>query len=191
MKKILLTAIAAQKSNRPPDYESDLLAAGRIEGDYLILSHRAALLLLAKYDPPRAARESQRVSGCGKPRALAASTIHSPLSTPQPLPRAKWPGHIRQMAELQLPADRGVGDTVARIIGPFGSDAFKLWYAEVRGVWSKTCRCGEWHALWNARYPYPQFDSPALPMPPPSHRSAPSPEENPARAARQPPDASD
>lgn len=47
--------------------------------------------------------------------------------------------------------DAGVGDTVARIIGPPKSEAFKKWYAAI--FWG-TCGCERRQAEWNLMYPY-------------------------------------
>lgn len=70
------------------------------------------------------------------------------LSTP-----ASWPPWAIELAEAARPGDVGLGDVAEREIGPFGSDAFKVWYGEVAGVMSATCRCAGWKPVWNARYP--------------------------------------
>ena len=70
------------------------------------------------------------------------------------LPPKEWPGWATEMAKNKMSGEAGLGDTVARVVAPFGSQAFKEWYAEVAGVMQKTCQCREWKPVWNARYPY-------------------------------------
>lgn len=52
---------------------------------------------------------------------------------------------------MAAPEDRGVGDTIARVIGPMGGDAFKRWYKRITG---EDCGCGDRQAWLNQRYPY-------------------------------------
>jgi len=70
-----------------------------------------------------------------------------------PVASSSWPRWATELAAHARPGDRGLGDVVEREIGPFGSDAFKEWYAGVAGVMARTCRCAEWKPVWNARYP--------------------------------------
>lgn len=69
----------------------------------------------------------------------------------EPIPRAEWPLWAKTLALLATPADKGVGDTIARTIGPVGGDAFKAWYKRLTG---KDCGCGERQDALNQRYPY-------------------------------------
>lgn len=64
-----------------------------------------------------------------------------------------WPDWALALAKRARVGDKGLGDVVAREIGPFGSDVFKVWYAGVAGVMAATCRCAGWQPIWNARYP--------------------------------------
>src|SRR5689334_6602611 len=69
---------------------------------------------------------------------------------PSPKPRP-WPTWALALAALANPGDVGLGDVAAREIGPFKSDAFKLWYAEAAGVGAAPCQCSM--RSWNRRYP--------------------------------------
>ncbi len=50
-----------------------------------------------------------------------------------PVPRDEWPLWAKTVARLASPEDRGVGDTIARTIGPVGGDAFKKWFHTFTG----------------------------------------------------------
>jgi hypothetical protein len=51
---------------------------------------------------------------------------------------------------LAKPQDKGIGDTVARIIGDEKSAAFKAWYKTTFG---KSCGCSGRQLALNARFP--------------------------------------
>jgi len=54
---------------------------------------------------------------------------------------------------LALPAranDQGIGDLIARLIGPVGGDAYKTWFLAAFG---QSCGCSERQADLNAKYP--------------------------------------
>lgn len=65
--------------------------------------------------------------------------------TPQP-----WPAILLPLKLLTKPGDRGLGDIVARTIGPFGGDAFKAWHLRIFG---KPCGCANRQEDWNRRWP--------------------------------------
>lgn len=71
----------------------------------------------------------------------------------RPIPYTDWPVWIRVFKlTLGKPGvDRGVGDTVARLIGNDSSEAFKTWYKEKFGV---SCGCQGRQDQLNANYPY-------------------------------------
>jgi len=69
-----------------------------------------------------------------------------------PVSRGDWPTWASLLARQASPADKGVGDTVARLIGPKCSAAFKVWY---RALFGQPCKCEDRHARWNQKYPYP------------------------------------
>lgn len=68
-----------------------------------------------------------------------------------PLPPEQWPLLIKTAAFFKSSKDKGVGDTVARTIGPVGGDAFKAW-AKAVGF---ECGCADRQAALNRTYPYP------------------------------------
>lgn len=70
-----------------------------------------------------------------------------------PVPRSEWPVWAAGISLLAAPEDSGVGDTVARTIGPATSAAFKAWYL---ASFKSPCGCSRRQAEWNARFPYPQ-----------------------------------
>ena len=67
-----------------------------------------------------------------------------------PLEKSKWPAWMKALGLLARPGERGIGDIVARTVGPLGGDAFKRWYKNISG---KDCDCPKRQAAWNRRYP--------------------------------------
>lgn len=57
---------------------------------------------------------------------------------------------------LAKPEDRGLGDIIAREIGPVGGDAYKKWYKTIFGV---PCGCTERQEDLNLSYPL-KIDNP-------------------------------
>jgi len=47
--------------------------------------------------------------------------------------------------------DKGVGDTLARLVGPIGGEAYKAWFKKTFG---KSCGCSEDQAYLNEKFPY-------------------------------------
>lgn len=64
----------------------------------------------------------------------------------EPPPPPAWVSVIRR---LRKPSDRGVGDTVARLLGRFG-ERFKAWSQKL-GI---PCGCTARQSEWNERWPY-------------------------------------
>jgi len=62
-----------------------------------------------------------------------------------------WPLWARTMHGLKADADKGVGDTVERIIGSDNSAKLKSWY---QATFGRSCGCDGRKADFNARYPY-------------------------------------
>jgi hypothetical protein len=69
----------------------------------------------------------------------------------RPVPRDQWPIWAKTLALVSTDSDRGVGDTVKRLIGDFASEAFKTWH---KATFGKPCSCQERQDKWNAQYPY-------------------------------------
>lgn len=92
--------------------------------------------------------------GAPDDRATAATIFETqPPSVMAPVPRAQWPAWASALAQQGHPSERGVGDTVARVLPP-SSAAFQLWHAETFGVWAPSCQCAGKRAAWNAHFPY-------------------------------------
>ena len=62
----------------------------------------------------------------------------------------KWPLILQPMKLLAQPGDKGLGDILARKIGPIGGDAFKAWY---KATFGKSCGCDPRQESWNKKYP--------------------------------------
>lgn len=62
-----------------------------------------------------------------------------------------WPSWAVRIKRAAIPSDRGVGDTIARLIGPVGGDAYKSWFKTTFG---RACGCTERQASLNGQFPY-------------------------------------
>ena len=91
---------------------------------------------------------------------LPRAAIHKPTpaaSDPSPPPLKVWPYNAFGVAvrlgvkPFRAESDRGAGDTIARIIGPIGGDAYKAWFLETFGV---KCGCTERQEKLNEQFPY-------------------------------------
>jgi hypothetical protein len=67
-------------------------------------------------------------------------------------PPEPWPAYLLPFRLLAQEKDRGLGDIIARTIGPAGGDAFKDWYREKFG---QDCGCRDRQVFLNNRYPLP------------------------------------
>ncbi|MCX7915043.1 MAG: hypothetical protein N3A53_01900 [Verrucomicrobiae bacterium] len=65
----------------------------------------------------------------------------------------RWLWLARLISKLRRPRDRGVGDTIERIIRPVGGQAYKELHRFVTG---KPCRCAHRQAKLNSAFPYTQ-----------------------------------
>jgi hypothetical protein len=77
-----------------------------------------------------------------------------------PVSRDEWPLWAKTIARLAASEDRGVGDTIARTIGPVGGDAFKKWFQTLTG---HPCGCNARQERLNALYPLGPTSSPPAP----------------------------
>ncbi len=68
----------------------------------------------------------------------------------QPISRDQWPMWAKVLAGKSTPEDKGIGDVVARTIGPEASGAFKAFYEMTFG---KPCGCNGRQKRWNIEYP--------------------------------------
>lgn len=62
-----------------------------------------------------------------------------------------WPLWARTLHSLKTDSDKGVGDTIERIVGSDNSSALKSWY---RKTFNRDCGCDGRKADFNARFPY-------------------------------------
>lgn len=74
------------------------------------------------------------------PPARASRGLNSP----------KWPLMLEPMKLLSKEGDRGLGDIVERVVGPFGGDLFKRWHLRIFG---KPCSCGDRQNTLNEEFP--------------------------------------
>lgn len=77
-----------------------------------------------------------------------------PWDSPPPPVQAvaePWPFWARMVQKMATSTDAGVGDTIARVIGPLGGDAWKTWYTKITG---HSCGCEERQEVLNQLYPY-------------------------------------
>ena len=81
--------------------------------------------------------------------ALLGGKVFEPAPTAKP--REQWPGWAKLIALASNSQDKGVGDTVARTIGPIGGEQFKAWYLKITG---HSCGCSERQYLLNQLYPF-------------------------------------
>ncbi|MGC4033701.1 MAG: hypothetical protein QM754_18605 [Tepidisphaeraceae bacterium] len=70
-------------------------------------------------------------------------------TTAMPLHQARAFG--QQSAPVEPQGDRGLGDTIARVLDPIGGAAFKRAFKAVTG---KDCGCGKRQAALNKLVPY-------------------------------------
>lgn len=80
--------------------------------------------------------------------------IRNLFTDPPPVKSARrrtpgW-GLFAPLKLIAKDGDRGLGDIVARTIGPVGGDAFKAWYKAITG---ESCGCTERQEEWNYIYP--------------------------------------
>ncbi len=64
----------------------------------------------------------------------------------------EWPIWAKAMKHFSNPEDKGIGDTVARMIGDEKSEAFKAWH---HATFGKPCNCNGRQSRWNRLYPLP------------------------------------
>ena len=86
-------------------------------------------------------------------RFQASRLSRRPKSRPGNPPRInrQWPVWARKTAQIAKPEDSGLGDTIARIIGGFGGNAFKLWF---KATFKADCGCDARQEHLNWRFPY-------------------------------------
>ena len=66
---------------------------------------------------------------------------------PEPKPLPAW---AKALSLLKADGEVGLGDTIERIVGPIGGEAFKKW-AKSKGF---SCGCSQRKRHLNKRFPY-------------------------------------
>jgi len=122
-----------------------MLHAGEVRG-CLLWIERSALLAVRKDCPP--ASQPPAPSPIPPAQIVTARTTLLPWIPVPPEDWPKWAVGVSYFADRE---DKGVGDTVARLVGPAGGGMFKAWYKETFG---KTCGCERRQVEWNTRFPY-------------------------------------
>ena len=71
-----------------------------------------------------------------------------------PAPPGTWPAWAQAVRAQALAGEPSVVETLERLRGPFGGDAFKAWYAETFGPMAAHCNCAALRDRWAAEYRY-------------------------------------
>jgi hypothetical protein len=86
--------------------------------------------------------------------ALLSATTASVISPPilkQPRPKSLIGIAVQIITKRKQPGERGVGDTIHRMMGGPG-EKFEVWFAAVFG---RSCGCPDRIAWLNRKFPYP------------------------------------
>lgn len=79
-----------------------------------------------------------------------SASLPGRAAPPRAIPRHEWPTWAVALEKLAIPEDKGIGDVIARTIGPIGGNSFKSWYGK---IFNKSCGCNARQANYNAKYP--------------------------------------
>lgn len=83
----------------------------------------------------------------GLPVTTVVTVAASPPVESDP---SKWPRLARLVHRRRRPGERGVGDTIERLLGASG-ERFKVWFKRITGY---DCGCDDRRDKLNASYPY-------------------------------------
>lgn len=73
------------------------------------------------------------------------------FDTASPVPKSARPLWVKALSKLAKPEDKGLGDTITRVVGIFGGEVFKQWFKKTTG---RACGCESRAAALSAKYPY-------------------------------------
>jgi hypothetical protein len=73
------------------------------------------------------------------------------IDTPTAVSFSDWPVWAKALGKLKRDGEKGVGDTIERIIGAETSDLYKSWY---RKIFGRDCNCIGRKEKFNETYPY-------------------------------------
>jgi hypothetical protein len=88
----------------------------------------------------------------GKVPPMAIIYGNQPRAMVTPIARSEWPLWAKALLLVAKPEDKGLGDIIARIVGPIGGDAYKAWFQK---IFNRTCGCSERQETLNSKYPLP------------------------------------
>jgi hypothetical protein len=145
MHRVKISAIHLAAPSRPPGYLDTCFERGRLDGEYLVFEDADYEFIWRTFSgkPPPEPPEIEPVDG---------STPLKPTTD-----QSQWPVWARKTAQLAKAEDSGLGDTIARIIGGFGGNAFKIWFKATFGA---DCGCEGRQERLNWRFPYGADSSP-------------------------------
>ena len=123
-----------------PNLWHDALSLGQLIGAAVTLDDETAAKLLGSCP------ENSRP----KERPVVLPVMAAPPKPVAPAPKDKWPAWVNKVALLSKPGDKGIGDVIARTVGPIGGDAYKAWFQKVTG---RPCGCSERQKTLNEIYP--------------------------------------
>lgn len=81
----------------------------------------------------------------------AATAAQAVLAKPRTKPVSEWPLWAKALYKVRREGEKGVGDTIVRLIGKDRSDLFKAWFKRKVG---KDCGCSDRQEWLNRHYPY-------------------------------------
>jgi len=79
------------------------------------------------------------------------ATPTPPVDPAAPTPPAQWPLILSPLVMLRNDTDKGVGDTLARLLDKLGGKTLAQWYTAITG---QDCGCTDRQARLNVLYPY-------------------------------------
>jgi hypothetical protein len=129
MIKVSKQKVRQAAESRPPEYESQLAAAAQREDElYYYLSSRAYAELFEKY----------------RRRQYQPAVVEQASVTP-------WQERlVALVSKLRTPEDRGVGDTLERLLAKVGGRKIK----HLLRLANLPCRCDDRQKWLNERFPY-------------------------------------
>lgn len=92
--------------------------------------------------------------GCPQNSAKDLATFKLHTNPPRPANATKdyaWPVRVRLVGRFRREGEKGVGDTLARMLGQVGGEVWKRWYKRLTG---QDCACKDRQAKLNAKYRY-------------------------------------
>lgn len=119
--KLRWSALERHAARYKPGYREALHEAGSLAGDVFLIAPEVYAAIQEAHRPP-----------------------------PPPAAEKQWPRWAKALARLKTSADKGVGDTAARVLGLAG-ESFKAWHERIFG---EPCDCQLRQSQWNARFPY-------------------------------------